>query len=112
VRGQYGEHAHGGEQVCVGVGVAREERFKVGGSSEKERRFGAGTGPEPAIDVDVCLCSPAPLPLPTPAMSAQTLELLIIAYGSRDTDSIGDDRYGAGQRRFEIVLRPNCRARA
>jgi hypothetical protein len=46
VRG-HEQPARGGEQVCVGVGVAREERFGVSGSGE---RFGAGTGPEPAID--------------------------------------------------------------
>jgi hypothetical protein len=48
-------------------------------------------------------------PPPAPTMSVQTLELLIIAYGSRDTESIGDDRYGVDQRQFEIALRPNCR---
>jgi hypothetical protein len=45
-------------------------------------------------------------PSPTLAMSAQTLELLLIAYGSRDTDTLSDDRYGADQRRLEIALRP------
>jgi hypothetical protein len=45
-------------------------------------------------------------PLPRPTMSAQTLELLIIAYGSRDTDTLSDDRYGVDQRRLEIALRP------
>jgi hypothetical protein len=39
-------------------------------------------------------------------MSAQSLELLMIIYGSRDTDILGDERYGADQRRLEIALRP------
>jgi hypothetical protein len=39
-------------------------------------------------------------------MSAQTLELLIVAYASRDTAPLGDERYGADQRRLEIALRP------
>jgi hypothetical protein len=49
------------------------------------------------------------LPRRTPAMSAEALELLIIAYGSRNTESIGDEHGGADQRRLEIALRPKLR---
>jgi hypothetical protein len=39
-------------------------------------------------------------------MSADALEFLIITYGSRDTDILGDELHGADQRRLENALRP------
>jgi hypothetical protein len=42
-------------------------------------------------------------PSPTPTMSAQALELLLITYGSRNTDPLGDERYGSDQRRLKIA---------
>jgi hypothetical protein len=63
-------------------------------------------GPRSTQDRRLPLSATTSSPSPTPAMSAQTLELLIIVYGSRDTDTLGEERYGADQRRLEIALRP------
>jgi hypothetical protein len=55
-RGRHGQHVHGGEQVCIGVGIAREERFGVGekrkvveGSLSSDHHVGLlYPGPDPA----------------------------------------------------------------
>jgi hypothetical protein len=38
-------------------------------------------------------------------MSGQTAHYLIICYGSRESDPLGDERYGRDQRRMELDLR-------
>jgi hypothetical protein len=102
-RGSTGQHAHDGEQVCI---LVREERFGVGEKRRVVFKFGAGTGPGPAIVTRLPSSATTSCPSPTPAMAAEALELLIIAYGSHDTDTLEDERYGADQRRLEIALRP------
>jgi hypothetical protein len=81
--------------------------------------FGAGTGPGPATAIVTRLllvCLPPPprrLSLPRPPCPLRRSSFFIIAYGSRDTDTLGDERYGADdQRQLEIALRPKLPRRA